>query len=71
MLTFLSAADDICLVLDAEGAVIGYCYEDPDGVYPFRGMNAAQLARGLGFANIREFIDTMCGLQVVGVGAGY
>ena len=44
VLTFRSAADDICLVLDAEGAVSGYCYGDPDGVA--RGL--ATVAQGAG-----------------------
>ena len=42
--TFFGMVEDVCVIIDEDGEIAGYCADDPDGVYLFRGMTWPQFA---------------------------
>ena len=42
--TFFGMVDEVCVLIDEDGEIAGYCADDPEGVYLFRGMTWPQLA---------------------------
>ena len=43
-LELFSRTDEVCVYLDADGNIVGYCLDDPEGVYIFRGLTWPELA---------------------------
>lgn len=58
---FLLALPDVCMVLDEDGEVAGFCVDDPDGFYPFRGMSYPEAAEFVGQPSVGAMIDMFCG----------
>ncbi len=64
---FLQGYHDVCLILDDHGAVKEFCDDDPDGVYPYRGMTPHQFTLAVGdvfgetFRNVGQMLDFFCG----------
>lgn len=70
LVAFLAAWDDACIVLDAEGEVVGFCRDDPDGAYPFRGMSWPEIAAYISDVygsepTVGGLIDYFCGYDRV------
>jgi len=67
-LTFFGGFDDICFVLDEADEVTGFCIDDPDGFYPFRGMAwpeaAAFISDNYGIEpTVGSMVDFFCGID--------
>jgi len=67
-LTFFGGFDDVCFVLDEAGEVTGFCIDDPDGVYPFRGTPwpeaAAFISDNYGIEpTVGSMVDFFCGID--------
>ena len=65
---FFSRVDQVCVLLDEEGNITGYCLDDPDGAYIFRGLTwperAAFLAEYYGFEpTMGAVVDWFCGID--------
>lgn len=58
---FLLALPDVCMVLDEDGEVAGFCVDDADGFYPFRGMSYPEAAEFVGQPSVGAMIDMFCG----------
>ena len=67
-MTFLGSVEDVCFVLDEAGEVVGYCVDDPDGAYPFRGMTWPELAMFMSDhygiePTVGSVVDLFCGID--------
>jgi hypothetical protein len=67
-MTFFSSIDDVCFVLDEAGEVVGYCVDDPDGAYLFRGMTLPELAMFMSDyygiePTVGAMVDLFCGID--------
>jgi len=67
-LTFMGSIDDVCFVLDEAGEVVGYCVDDPDGAYLFRGFTLPELAAFMADyygiePTVGSMIDWFCGID--------
>jgi hypothetical protein len=58
----------VCFVLDEAGEVVGYCVDDPDGAYLFRGMTLPELAMFMSDyygiePTVGAMVDLFCGID--------
>ena len=66
-LPFMGMGDEMCFLLDDEGEVVGFCADDPDGAYLFRGMTWPEFAEffvpsyGID-PTLGSVIDFFCGI---------
>ena len=60
---FLLAMPDVCMVLDDDGEVAGFCVDDPEGFYPFRDLGYPDMAGFLGQESVGTMIDDFCGFD--------
>ena len=63
---FVGMLDEVCFVLDEAGEVVGYCVDDPDGAYLFRGLSWPEVADFIGNyygfePTVGTTIDWFCG----------
>ncbi len=64
---FVNSFDDVCLIVDDDGEFVAFCHDDPDGVYPYRGMTLEEITLAVGpvvdqsFANVGAMLDFFCG----------
>ena len=66
--TFWGKVDDVCVHVDDEGNIVGYCFDDPDGVYLFRGLSWPELAAFMSEyygiePTVGSMIDLFCGID--------
>jgi hypothetical protein len=67
-LTFFAGVEEVCFVLDEAGEVTGFCIDDPDGAYPFRGLTwpefAAFISDNYGIEpTVGSMVDFFCGID--------
>ncbi len=64
---FTDSWDDACMIFDEDGELVTFCQDDPDGVYPYRGMTLEEIAVavgpnfGLEFETVGAMMDFFCG----------
>ena len=67
LVTFLAGFDDVCFELDDAGEVAGFCHDDPEGHYPFRGLSWPEIAEFISDVygsepTVGGMIDSLCGM---------
>jgi hypothetical protein len=67
-LTFWSRIDEVCAYLDDAGNIVGFCRDDPDGVYIFRGMSWLErvdfIVQNYGIEpTVGSMVDLFCGID--------
>ncbi len=60
---FLLALPEVCMLLDDDAEVVGFCVGDPDGFYPFRDLSYPEAAEFLGQASVGAMVDFFCGFD--------
>ena len=64
---FLRSFDNVCVILDEDGEFVDWCVDDPNGVYPYRGMTWEEKGLALGpvlgteLLDVADFLDFFCG----------
>jgi hypothetical protein len=64
---FLRGFEDVCLIVDEDGEFVSWCADDPDGVYPYRGMTWEEIALALSpvveteLRDVADILDFFCG----------
>ncbi len=64
---FVNSFQDVCLILDEDGEMVEFCTDDPDGIYPYRGMALEEITLAVGpvvdqsFENVGAMLDFFCG----------
>ena len=66
---WLLSIDDVCALLDDDGSIVGFCIDDPDGTYLFRGLSwperAVLISESYGIEpTVGSFIDFFCGIDM-------
>jgi len=65
--SFLRGFEDVCSILDEDGEFVAWCADDPDGVYPYRGMTWEEIALALSpvveteLRDVADILDFFCG----------
>ena len=67
-ITFMGSFDDVCFVLDEAGEVVGYCVDDPEGAYLFRGLTLPEVAELMSDVfgidpTVGSMVDLFCGID--------
>jgi len=64
---FLRGFENVCIILDEDGEFAAWCADDPDGVYPYRGMTWEEIALALSpvveteLRDVADIVDFFCG----------